>query len=119
MFQAADAIMKVATNAPLLSEAGDAAKSDSEDWALSFYHTVHDTIMPIILVVLAAIAVIFGVLRGVKLAKAESADQQQEAKRSLITFIIGIGVSIGLVLLLFFLLPTIVGWFNQDLADRL
>jgi len=117
MFQAADAIMKVATNAPVLAESQEGKQA--EDWAVDFYHVVHDTVMPIILVVLGAIAVIFGILRGVRLARAESADQQQEAKRSLITFIIGIGVAIGLVLLLFFLLPTIISWFNSDLAKKL
>ena len=118
MFQAADALMKVASNTPMLDVQTN-AEQGSKDLAVQIYNIVHGTVMPILLVVLGALAVIFGVLRGVKLAKAESADQQQEAKKSLITFVIGIGSAIVLTVLLFIFLPDIVGWFDPSLAEQI
>ena len=49
---------------------------------------------------LATAGVIYAIILGVKLARAESADQQQEAKKRLVNFIIGLVAVIALILLM-------------------
>ncbi len=113
-FAAADSIMKVATNGPVLTGASvDGAGKALNDAVNSVYTAFKSYIMPAILTVLVIIAVVLGVIKGVKLAKAESADQQQEAKKSLITFIIGMGAAILITVIVMVLLPIIAqsaGW---------
>ena len=130
LFAAADSIMKVASNAPLLSggsTTGDTATSggtvtnldglgkEINTVANNIYLAFKNYILPILLTALLIVAVVLGIIKGIKLAKAESADQQQEAKKSLITFLIGIGSAILVVALVMILMPTMASWLGVSL----
>jgi len=112
MFQAADALMKVASRLPLLEGEDPAPDNFTGETAVKTMAgkiwDVMYSVTPYILIVLGALGIVFGILRGVKLAKAESADQQQEAKKNLITFLIGFVVTIGLIVVVVYAVPEII-----------
>ncbi|MBR4270758.1 MAG: hypothetical protein IKQ31_03695 [Clostridia bacterium] len=118
LFTAADTIMKVANNNPILADPnGDAAQNSARKMAAGVFKIFTNTILPIILIALAIFAIVMGILKGIKLAKAESADQQEQAKKSLITFIIGMGIAIALTLVIWLTMEPILNMFGYTMSD--
>ncbi len=115
LFTAADGIMKVASNAPAFADVEEIEQGVTTA-AQRIYQAFNNIVLPIILTALLVFAVVMGIIKGIKLAKAESADQQQEAKKSLITFLIGIGSAILVVALVMILMPTMANWLGVDLS---
>ena len=101
LFQAANAMMGMMSGNPLL---GDETvnvndKEGQWGWVGEVVDAINLILYPI-LVLVGTAGVIYAVVLGVKLARAESADQQQEAKKRMINFIIGLVSIIALILLL-------------------
>ncbi len=104
MFQTANAIMNVAAGIPLLTDStSPTGPVDIEDTQWAWVGDIVDAINVILyplLILLATAGVIYAIILGVKLARAESADEQQEAKKRLVNFIIGLVAVIALILLM-------------------
>ncbi len=101
MFQAANAMMGMMSGKPLLAD-GEVDVNDPNTqwgWVGEVVDAINTILYPI-LVLVGTAGVIYAVVLGVKLARAESADQQQEAKKRMINFIIGLVSIIALILLL-------------------
>ena len=102
LFQAANAMMSLASGKPLLVGDGTVNVNDPTTqwgWVGEVVDAINIILYPI-LVLVGTAGVIYAVVLGVKLARAESADQQQEAKKRMINFIIGLVSVIALILLL-------------------
>ncbi|MBR7091175.1 MAG: hypothetical protein IKC79_01835, partial [Clostridia bacterium] len=95
MFAAANKMMNVLDN-PML---GDAASDNSQipqmpensKWA--WVNDVTDAIQAVLLpllILLATAGIIYVIILGVNLARAESADKQKEAKQRMVNFIVAI-----------------------------
>ena len=103
MFQAANAIMNSAAGFPLLADGSDPTTPDINSGQWAWVGEIVDAINTILyplLILLATAGVIYAIILGVKLERAESADQQQEAKKRLVNFIIGLVAVIALILLM-------------------
>lgn len=63
-----------------------------------------------ILGVAAAVAMIYAIVVGVRMARANNAEEREEAKKKVIYTVIGIAVAIALIILIQILLPKITEW---------
>jgi len=69
--------------------------------------------LPYIMTILGAGAVLYSIYLGVNMARADSSEKAQEAKKRIVNFFIGIAIMIGLILLMLYLIHNIRGWFNS------
>lgn len=111
MFNAANKMMSVMANTPLLDE--QKGEGDKWQWVYEVCDAI-DLILYPILILVGTAGMIYAVVLGVKLARAESADQQQEAKKRMINFIIGLVSIIALILLLKLFVTYLPAWINPD-----
>lgn len=84
----------------------------SGEWA--WVGTVLDAIDLVLfpaLLIVASIGTIYAIIIGITMAKADSTEKREEAKKRLINVLIGIAITIALILL-FKLLPTILDNFG-------
>lgn len=80
---------------------------------------MNTALIPII-ILLASAGSIYGIVLGVNLSRAESADKREEAKKRLINFVIGIVAAVILLVLLKLVvaeIDTIVGWITPVLPE--
>lgn len=78
--------------------------------------TTLEWVLWVALIITAAAGAIYAIYVGVKMARAESSDQREEAKKRLINIIVAIVVTIALILFFNILLPMILdatGVFNS------
>ena len=69
-------------------------------------------ILWIVLILVGAVGAIYAIWLGVQIAKAESADAREEAKKKIIYTVIAIAVTVALILFFNVLLPMILGSFE-------
>ncbi len=115
MFQLANSMMNVVTNSPKLEgEGNDGSSFDDWSWVKTIVSAINDLLYPLLILVGTA-GVIYAVYLGVNLARADSADKQQEAKKRMINAIIGLASIIALILLLKLFCNSILPmWLNPD-----
>ena len=118
MFQLANAIMRMSAGF-MGSESfwkswypdADAAKIAELDsqfgWVESIYSGIMTILVPILAIVAAA-GIIWAIVLGVNMARADSTDKREEAKKRLINVIIGIAITIALILFFKLLTSTII-----------
>ena len=110
MFQMANSFMNVSANAPLLAE-GD--EPTQWGWVNDVCDAINLIIYPL-LVLIGTAGIIYAIVLGVKLARAESADEQQEGKKRIINFIIGLVSIIALILLMKLFVTYLPAWIQVD-----
>lgn len=84
---------------------GDAAGGEN-GWLSQLLSTL-EWVLWVALIIVAAAGAIYAIYVGVKMARAESSDQREEAKKRLINIIVAIVVTIALILFFNLLLPLI------------
>lgn len=77
--------------------------------AFDSFMGIFNIIMPILIAVVLMFGLVYGILLGVKFAKAEDTDQRDKAKGQLINLIIGVLVAAVLMVLIYALLPQVIG----------
>ena len=119
MFAAANKMMNVLSN-PMLGAPGDDVPTFNDDskwaWVNEVTAAVQSVLLPI-LILLATAGVIYVIVLGVNLARAESADKQKEAKQRMVNFIVAIVVTIALVLLMYLLCEYLPDWIDPDSTE--
>ena len=70
-------------------------------WVATVANTIFDILWPLLIIVGAAGA-IWAVVLGVNMARADSTEKREEAKKRLLSLVIGLAITIGLIL--FFIL---------------
>ena len=119
MFAAANKMMTVLNNPmlgadednPLTPDYNEATGEWVGQWA--WIDTVTDAIKSVLLpllILLATAGIIYVIILGVNLARAESADKQKEAKQRMVNFIVAIVVTIALVLLMYLVCEYLPDW---------
>ena len=73
-----------------------------------------DTLLWPLLIVVAACGTIYAVVLGVNMARADSTEKREEAKKRLINLLVGIAITIGLILFFKLLIRTILPAFGFD-----
>ena len=93
---------------------------DGTDNWLSKLLGVLEWVLWVALIITAAAGAIYAIYVGVKMARAESSDQREEAKKRLINIIVAVVVTIALILFFNLLLPLILdatGVFESAFGD--
>ncbi len=93
---------------------------DGTDNWLSQLLGVLEWVLWVALIITAAAGAIYAIYVGVKMARAESSDQREEAKKRLINIIVAVVVTIALILFFNLLLPLILdatGVFESAFGD--
>lgn len=75
-------------------------------WLEPILDFIEDALLPI-MIVLIAVSAIYAIILGVKMARAESAEQRDEAKKRIINFLIGAAVIVVLLIILYVLAANI------------
>lgn len=70
---------------------------DQFGWVIDVVDAISYVLIPLLIVVGAA-GIIYAVILGVNMARADSTEKREEAKKRLINVIIGLAVMIGLIL---------------------
>ncbi len=67
-----------------------------------------------ILILLGAGAAVYALYLGINLARSDSTEKAQEAKKRIVNFFIGVAILIALALLMYMLLDKVPQWFDND-----
>lgn len=110
LFNAANAVMQIISGTPKLVDESDLENSEWS-WVLQVTDAI-DTILYPLLILVGTAGTIYAVILGVNLARADSADKQQEAKKRMINAIIGLVSIIALILLLKLFCAYLPEWLN-------
>ena len=118
LFQMANTMMNVMGNSTLLSSSTGSSNNYDElpaeyGWVTTVTNAIDVLLWPLLILVGSA-GMIYAIYLGVNLARADSADKQQEAKKRLINAIIGLAVIIALILLLKLFVSYLPTWLNID-----
>lgn len=119
MFQIANTIMRMSAgflgankefwekwyNKPL-TEAQVTELDASYGWVVTVYNTVMTILVPILAIVGAA-GILWAIVLGVQMARADSTDKREEAKKRLIGLIVGIVILVVLIIFFTTLFPMI------------
>ena len=128
MFAAANKMMNVLSNPMLGSGETSATGPDvganvpqfagKWKWVNDVTDAIQSVLLPI-LILIATAGVIYVIVLGVNLARAESADKQKEAKQRMVNFIVAIVVTIALVLLMYLVCQYLPKWIgSEDLVTK-
>lgn len=79
-------------------------------WVYTVVNTVYIILGPILAVVAAA-GVIWAIVLGINMARADSQDKRDEAKKRLISLIVGIAIMVVLIVFFYTLFPIIMNSF--------
>lgn len=88
-----------------------AAKHANYSWIEDLLGAI-EWVLWVALILVGACGAVYAIYVGVKMARAESSDQREEAKKRLINIIVAIVVTIALILFFNLLLPLILDSFN-------
>ena len=81
---------------------GDQLKGTDYEWLAPIVNFIESAMIPIIIVLLA-ISAIYAIILGVNMARAESAEQRDNAKKRIINFLIG-AITIIVILVIVYVL---------------
>ena len=96
----------------ILGEEGSEIR-DKFGWVIDVVDAVSYVLIPLLIVVGAA-GTIYAVVLGVNMARADSTEKREEAKKRLINVIVGLAIMIGLILFFILFIKLIVPGFFPD-----
>ena len=96
----------------ILGPEGSAIRDDF-GWVIDVVDAVSYVLIPLLIVVGAA-GTIYAVVLGVNMARADSTEKREEAKKRLINVIVGLAIMIGLILFFILFIKLIVPGFFPD-----
>ncbi len=96
-------------------EYGTEAWRETWGWVIDVANTIFDVLWPLLIVVGAAGA-IWAVVLGVNMARADSTEKREEAKKRLLNVVIGLAIIIGLILFFILFITVIMPALLPDLA---
>ena len=70
-----------------------------------------------LLIVVFAIGTLYAIVLGVRMARADSTEKREEAKKRVINVVIGIAIIVGLILLLNLLASFLPSWIGREDID--
>lgn len=108
-------LFKIANTIMGLSQLGETRFPDNPE--LQFLDPILDavkTVLPALLILVSTAGTIYAVILGVNMAKAESAEKREEAKKRIINAILALVITIVLILLLQLFEANIGKWINTS-----
>lgn len=107
MFQLANLVIKYSSLAKSWQEYKD---DPTWGWVYTVVNSVYTILGPIIAIVAAA-GVVWAIFLGINMARADSQDKRDEAKKRLIALIVGIAILVVLIVFFYWLFPEIMNAF--------
>ena len=105
MFQLANAIMKMSGG--FLGLKWQDIKGDKKwGWVYEVVNAVYTILVPVLSVVAAA-GIVWAIVLGIQMARADSTEKREEAKKRLIGLIVGIAIMVVLIIFFVTLFPMI------------
>lgn len=104
MFQLANTIMKL--SAGFMGLSWQDLKDTDWNWCYEIVNAVYTILVPILSIVSAA-GIIWAIVLGVQMARADSTDKREEAKKRLVGLIVGIVILVVLIIFFVTLFPMI------------
>lgn len=105
MFQLANAIMKMSGG--FLGLKWQDFKGDKKwGWVYEIVNAVYTILVPVLSVVAAA-GVVWAIVLGIQMARADSTEKREESKKRLIGLIVGIAIMVVLIIFFVTLFPMI------------
>lgn len=97
----------------ILAKMGMALKVSFTEWGTQYawidnFYTYLNPILYAVMALVCAAGAVYGIILGVNLARAEDTSKREEAKKHLITVLVSVFVTIGLVLFFNEILPLII-----------
>ena len=93
-------------NVPLRDPTGDEIDLKGFNWVYDIVDVINNVKWPLLILVAAA-GSIYAIVLGVQMARADSTEKREEAKKRLINLLVGIAITIGLILFFTLLIRTI------------
>ena len=90
----------------LRDPSGDEANLGDFNWVYDIKDAINAVLWPILIVVAAA-GTIYAIVLGVNMARADSTEKREEAKKRVINVLVGMVIIVGLILLLQLFINTI------------
>ncbi len=92
---------------------GKAEVSDNFKWVQNVIDVINEIKWPLILLVAAA-GSIYAIVLGVQMARADSTEKREEAKKRVINVLLGVAIAVGLTLLLSLFLNYVPDWLGME-----
>lgn len=101
------------TNVPLRApKDGEVDLGDRFNWIYDVTDVINAVKWPLIILVAAA-GSIYAIVLGVQMARADSTEKREEAKKRVINVLIGVAIAVGLTLLLSLLIGALPNWIGS------
>lgn len=100
----------------LLDSFADKYKGTEFEWVVTLRDAINTVTWPLLIIVAAA-GTIYAVVLGVNMARADSTEKREEAKKRVISVLVGMAIIIGLILLLKLFVESILPGFLPDVAE--
>jgi len=85
------------------------------DWIYDIKDVIDAILWPVIILV-AAVGTIYAIVLGVNMARADSNDKREEAKKRVINVLIGMAIIVGLILLLNLFMSLLPKWIGEPVV---
>ena len=103
---------KVLMKMSMLAATPSAATTSNE--VLTMVTNYITAVLGSIIGVAAMVAIVYAIFVGAKMAKANNAEEREEAKKKVIFTVAGIGVAIALMIILFVIKDKVPGWLGTN-----
>ena len=110
-------LFKLANAFTGMSQLGEIDWTDERYKAIRFLEPIIDALnflLPVILILVATAGSIYAVILGVTMAKAETADKREEAKKRIINAVLALVITIVLILLLQLFADQLPNWVTTE-----
>ena len=87
--------------------------TDTSNEVLTMVTNYITAVLGSIIGVAAMVAIVYAIFVGAKMARANNAEEREEAKKKVIFTVAGIGVAIALMIILFVIKDKVPGWLGQ------
>ena len=82
------------------------------NWVYDIVDVINNVKWPLLILVAAA-GTIYAIVLGVQMARADSTEKREEAKKRVINVLIGMAIAVGLILLISLFMSQLPGWIGE------
>lgn len=86
------------------------------NWVYDIVDVINNVKWPLLILVAAA-GTIYAIVLGVQMARADSTEKREEAKKRVINVLIGMAIAVGLILLISLFMSNLPNWIGGPTAE--
>lgn len=100
---------KLLSMATMLTTYGDKWQGSNWEWLGKILDFINSA-LPYIMIAVGTFGIIYAIILGVNMAKAEDATKREEAKKRIINFVIAIVITIALIAVMWLVISNLENW---------